>query len=276
MQAYKIFTFALISCFTLTGCLSTTLKTTTGVERKQLMLFSANEVNSSANQTYRQIITQANAKGLLNRNIQQLNRVKAIANNLVAHSSEFKTESKDWTWELNIIQSNELNAFCAAGGKIVVYSGIIDRLKLTDDELAAIIGHEVAHALREHAREKSTWTAIQNVSLQLISKQVGLSGTEQQIAALLAKLGVGLPHSRSQENEADVIGLELMARAGYNPNAAISLWQKMEQASGTGMPQFLSTHPAPDNRKETLGKLIPTVMPLYLAAKDGSKKTLNN
>ncbi|MCY1542360.1 Beta-barrel assembly-enhancing protease [compost metagenome] len=165
-----------------------------------------------------------------------------------------------------MIDSDELNANCGPGGKIIVYSGLIDKLKLTDDELAAVMGHEIAHALREHSRE-----AMSKAYGVQMANQIGSVLGVGQAGLGVANAGVEylmtLPNSRSNENEADLIGLELSARAGYNPNAAITLWQKMAQAGGGAPPEFMSTHPSSSTRMSALQAAIPKVMPLYEQAK---------
>ncbi|MCY1291241.1 Beta-barrel assembly-enhancing protease [compost metagenome] len=177
----------------------------------------------------------------------------------------FRPDAAQWDWQVNLIKNDELNANCGPGGKIIVYSGLIDQLKLTDDELAAVMGHEIAHALREHSREAMS----KAYGVQMAS-QVGAALGVGQGSLQMANMGVDylmtLPNSRGNENEADLIGLELSARAGYNPNAAISLWQKMEQAGGGAPPEFMSTHPSSSSRMSNLQAAIPKVMPLYQQA----------
>ena len=147
------------------------------------------------------------------------------------------------------------------------YTGIIDRLKLTDDEIAAIMGHEMAHALREHGRENVSRQYAQQAGLSILAAATGLSEGQAQLAQMVGQIGISLPNNRTQESEADILGTELMARAGYNPNASISLWKKMISASSGSSPQFLSTHPNPSNRIQNLQALMPKVMPLYQQAK---------
>jgi predicted Zn-dependent protease len=244
-----------------TGCASTTNLGTMGAERKQFLLMPAAEYQAQSIQAYNEIISTAKSSNNLVKNAQ----VDRVANRLIPLAKVYRADSANWAWEVRTIKSKELNAFAIQGGKIAVYTGIIETLKLTDDELAAIIGHEMAHALREHGRERASMQMVTNFGLKYGSAMAGLGGNEQAIAALAAQYGLTLPNSRKHEREADIIGLEIMARAGYNPNAAAKVWEKMAKATnntGKSM-QFLSTHPAPVSRIEELNALVPKVMPLY-------------
>lgn len=251
----------------MTGCTSTTDSGVIGGERKQLLLISSEEVLQMSNQSYQKLLAAARASGDLDADTKQVVRLKRIANRLIAHTAVYRTDATAWDWKVHTIRSNTINAFVLPGGKIIFYSGIINRLNLTDDEIAAIMGHEMAHALREHSREKISRQVAAQSGLGLAAGIFGLSNGQVQAAGLVGELGMNLPHSRTQEAEADRLGLELMARAGYNPNAAITLWQKMQQASGGDAPQWLSTHPNSQSRINSLQALIPSVMPLYEAAK---------
>jgi predicted Zn-dependent protease len=153
------------------------------------------------------------------------------------------------------------------GGKIMVYSGLVEKLNLTDAELAAVLGHEMAHALREHSRERVSRAMTQQIALAGVAVLTGAGEGVQNMAGTVAAVTFQLPHSREQESEADTIGLELMARAGFDPNAAVSVWKKMIAAEQGGTPQFLSTHPSPASRIQDLQGLVPKVMPLYQRAK---------
>lgn len=246
------------------GC--QTVKTTesgqVGVTRTQLMGVSADQVNTASAQSYRKMLQDAEKKKQLNRDAAMLARVQGIAKRLIPQTVHFRSDAPGWQWETNLFQSDEVNAFCMAGGKIGVYSGLIDKVKVTDDELAAVMGHEIAHALREHVREQ--------VSRQEALRWVGVLAsvaTGSQIVGDLSdtvtNVTLTLPKSREAEREADVIGVELAARAGYDPRAAISLWKKMSQLGGGRPPEFLSTHPAPESRVEELSSISAAVMPLY-------------
>lgn len=257
----------LASTLAITGCSSTTVTSTTGVDRKQLLLVSDSEVNALSAQSYQKMLSQAQSQGVLNTDTTQKARLQRIANRLIPQVKVLRPEAASWKWEVNLIKSNELNAFCAPGGKIMFYTGIIERLKLTDDEIAAIMGHEMAHALREHGRENVSRAYAQQAGLSILASAVGMSEGQAQLAQLVSQVGLSLPNNRTQESEADVLGVELMARAGYNPQASISLWKKMMAANSSGSPQFLSTHPNPANRIQNLESLMPRVMPLYQQAK---------
>ncbi len=247
-----------------TGCSTTTDTGAIGVDRNQLLVVSDQQVQQLSNQAFQQEIAAARAKGLLDTNPAQLARLQKISQRLIAQTGAYRSDARQWPWEVHVIKSNELNAHVFPGGKIVFYSGIIDRLSLTDAEIAAIMGHEMAHALREHTRERLSREVATQTGIGIAASVLGLSQDQTQLAGLAGDLGISRPHSRTQETEADLMGLELMARAGYDPNAAISLWRKMQSASGRGEPpQFLSTHPVSSTRIATIQSLLPRVMPLY-------------
>ena len=254
---------ASLSALTLTGCSSTTGTGAVGVDRQQLLLVSSEQVLQMSSQSYAQLIQDARSKRVLDTNTAQLNRLKNISNRLIGQVGVYRPDAAKWKWEVHTIKSNELNAFVLPGGKIMFYSGIIDRLNLTDDEIAAIMGHEMAHALREHSRERLSRQYATQTGLGVAASVFGLSQGQADLANMAGDLGLSRPHSRTQEAEADQIGLELMARAGYNPQAAVTLWQKMQRASQGEPPQFLSTHPASSNRIANLQSLMPKVVPLY-------------
>lgn len=247
----------------LVGCSSTTGTGAIGVNRSQLLLVSSEEVLQLSNKSYISSLQQARQKGILDTNPVQLARVQRIANRLIPQVTVYRAEAQRWNWEVHVIKSNELNAYVLPGGKIMFYSGIIDRLGLTDDEIAAIMGHEMAHALREHARERLSRQMATQTGIGIAASVFGLSQGQTQLAGLAGELGLTLPNSRTQETEADLMGVELMARAGYNPNSAVSLWQKMQQAQGGGGIQFLSTHPLSSTRIANIRAMLPKVMPLY-------------
>jgi predicted Zn-dependent protease len=252
-----------------TGCASTrtTQAGAVGVDRGQMMLVSSRQVNQAAEQQYAQVIAQARQKGTLNRDAAQVQRVRTIANRLVAQTGHFRGDAPGWRWEVNVITSDQLNAWCMPGGKMAVYTGLIEKLKLTDAEIAAIMGHEIAHALREHGRERVSQQVAANAAVAIGAAALGLGEAGANLGSLIAQVTFTLPNSRTHEIEADRIGVELAARAGYDPRAAISVWQKMAQAGGSGPPQFLSTHPSPENRMKDLEQYAQRVMPLYEAAK---------
>jgi predicted Zn-dependent protease len=245
----------------------TTQSGTVGVDRKQSMILSSAEVNRAAEQSYQQTMQDAARKGTLNRNPAQVQRVRAVTGRLIPATRAFRADAPGWKWEVNVITSGDINAWCMPGGKIAVYSGIIDKLNLSDDELAAIIGHEIAHALREHGRERASQQAAQNAVLGIGGALLGIGDIGTGLAQIVADVTYGLPNSREFEREADRMGVELAARAGYDPRAAVTLWQKMAQVGGGGPPQFLSTHPSSSSRIQDLQTYSSQVMPLYNAAR---------
>ncbi len=255
----------------LAGCqaVNTTSGGAVGVERKQYMfsMLSTDEVNQMYAQSYQQTLGEASAQGVVDKTSANAKRVQAIADRLIVQAPQFRPDAAQWKWEVNLIQSDELNANCGPGGKIFFYSGLIDKLKLTDDEIAAVMGHEIAHALREHGREAMSKAYGVQVARQGAGALLGLGQDSLAVADTVVQYAMTLPNSRSNENEADLIGLELAARAGFDPNAAITLWNKMTQASGGSQPEFMSTHPASSSRIASLEAAIPKVMPLYQAAR---------
>lgn len=250
----------------LAGCqaVNTTSGGAVGVERKQYMfsMLSTEQVNQMYAQSYQETLSEASKKGALEKSGAVTKRVNAIAQRLIAEVPAFRPDAAQWNWEVNVIDSPELNANCGPGGKIIFYTGLIDKLKLTDDEIAAVMGHEIAHALREHGREAMSKAYGVQMATQ-IGSAFGVGDGSLQLANMGVEYLMTLPNSRSNENEADLIGLELAARAGYNPNAAVSLWQKMGAAGGSAPPEFLSTHPSSSSRTQALQQTIPKVMPLY-------------
>lgn len=256
-------TLAAATTTTIVGCASTTSTGVVGADRKQLLLISSQEIMQLSHQAYLQTINEARTKGRLDNNTAQVRRLHRIANHLIPQTAVLRPDATRWDWKVHAITDNQINAYVMPSGKIVFYTGIIERLRLTDAEIAAVMGHEMAHALREHSREKASRHIATQGVLSIAVNALGLSGGQAQLVGLAGRLGLDLPHSRTQEAEADKIGIELMARAGYDPNAAITLWQKMQSAGGNGVPQFLSTHPSSTNRIANLKALVPTVMPLY-------------
>jgi len=249
----------LASCQTV----QTTQSGAVGVDRPQQMAYSSAEVNGAAAKAYQQMMRQAQAKGLLNRNPNHVSRVRAVASRLIPATSAFRNDAPGWRWEVNVISSAEVNAWCMPGGKIAVYTGLIEKLAVSEAELAAVMGHEIAHALREHGREKASQQATQNVLVGIAGALLGLGELGTGLAGTVANVTIGLPNSREFEREADRIGVELAARAGYDPRAAITLWQKMSQTGGGGPPQFLSTHPSAASRIQDLQGYANQVMPIY-------------
>jgi len=244
----------------------TTQQGAIGVNRKQYMLVSEAEVEKSAVTSYQQELDGAKQKGGLNSDAAQTQRVRTIANRLIPATTVFRPDAQQWKWEINVQKTDDVNAYCMPGGKIMVYSGLIEKLNASDAELAAVIGHEIAHALREHTRERVSRAYAQQLGVGVFAAVTGVGDIGVQLASAVTQVTFGLPHSREQEAEADRIGLELMARAGYDPHAAVTLWEKMSKLGSSG-PAFLSTHPASADRMRDLESNIPKVMPLYEAAK---------
>jgi len=237
-----------------------------GVERKQHMLVSEADVEKGAQVAYQQELDKARKEGGLNVDKKSYQRVQQIANRLIPQTAVFRPDATQWKWEVNVQTSKEVNAYCMPGGKIMVYTGLIDQLNATDAELAAVIGHEIAHALREHSRERMSRAYAEQLALAGLAVATGAGEGTMQLASQVAAVTFTLPHSREQEAEADRIGLELMARAGYDPNAAVALWEKMGKLGGGG-PEFLSTHPSSESRIRDLQASVPKVIGLYQQAK---------
>jgi predicted Zn-dependent protease len=256
-----------VFCASLSMSACETVKTTSagavGVDRKQQMLVSNETVEQGAAEAYATEIKTAREKGVLNTDQAQLTRVTTIARRLVAATPAFRKDAPSWNWQFNLQKTKELNAYCMPGGRIMVYSGLIEQLDLSDAELATVLGHEIAHALREHTRERVSRAYAQQLVLSGAAAVAGVSEATANMANMVAEVTFQLPFSREQESEADDIGLELMARAGYDPNAAITLWNKMSAAESSGTPKFLSTHPAPKDRIKDIQKNLPRVLPLY-------------
>jgi predicted Zn-dependent protease len=251
------------------GCqtVQTTQPGAVGVDRKQHMLVSEEEIEKGSQEAYHQEVQKAKDKRALNTDQQTYKRVQTIARRLIPQTGTFRPDAPKWKWEVNVQTTDDVNAYCMPGGKIMVYTGLIEQLHASDAELAAVIGHEIAHALREHSRERISRAYAEQVALAGIALATGASNTTMQLASQVSAVTFQLPHSREQEAEADRIGLELMARAGYDPNAAISLWQKMGKLAQGGPPEFLSTHPSGESRIRDLEAAVPRVLPLYQAAK---------
>ncbi len=230
-------------------------------------LVPAETLENSARQQYSQVIADAKAKGALAPNDHpQLARLHAIAKRLIPHATPWNPRARDWKWQVNLIGSKQLNAWCMPGGKIAFYTGILDQLKLDDDEVAMIMGHEMAHALREHARERLAKSQVTSVGLSIASQLLGLG----QLGNMAADFGtqlLTLKYSRDDETEADLVGLEIAARGGYRPEASVELWKKMLAANGNGGPGFLSTHPSGANRIQELEANLPKVQQLFEQAR---------
>jgi Zn-dependent protease with chaperone function len=232
-------------------------------------LVPAETLETSARQQYSQVLSEARSKGALAPDDHpQLQRLHTIAQKLIPHTTPWNARSRDWKWQVNLIGSKQINAWCMPGGKIAFYTGILDQLKLNDDEVAMIMGHEMAHALREHARERLAKSQATSIGLSIASQLLGL-GQLGDVAATRGTQLLTLKYSRDDETESDLVGLEIASRGGYKPEASVSLWQKMQAASGNGSPSFLSTHPSGANRIEELRANLPKVQHLYEKARQG-------
>jgi predicted Zn-dependent protease len=269
---YKLIT-AVLTVATLgvtASCQSTTTGGTVGADRKQFLLASSEQLNQMAAKAYNQLQAESAKKGTLNTDTALTKRVRAIATRITPHTRVFRADAPAWKWEVNTITSKELNAFCMPGGKIMFYSGLIQNLKLTDDEIAVVMGHEIAHALREHSREQVSQAMAAQATIGIGASLLGLGDLTANLANTAYEALIATRFSRSDESEADRIGLELSARAGYDPRAGITLWKKMLAGNDGGRPpEFLSTHPAETRRIQQIESLLPTVMPLYETAKQG-------
>ena len=253
----------------LNSCATTTKDSVSGVKRSQFMLLPSSSVDKMSSQAYAQTLGEAKKKNTLNADPAMVTRVRGISNKLIAQVGVFRPDAAKWAWEVNVEKNDQLNAYCMPGGKIMVLSGLVEKINATDDELAAVIGHEIAHALREHGRERMSQAYVQQFGLQALAAfATGAAGSAAvQAAGAGSQLFFAMPNGREQEREADKMGLELAARAGYNPDAAVTLWQKMGAQSKNAPPEFFSTHPANENRIADLKALAPKVRPLYEAAK---------
>jgi predicted Zn-dependent protease len=226
-------------------------------------LVPAESVERSALQNYQQMLQQAAAKNALApTDNAQLKRLRGIAQRLIPFAIPWNERARQWQWEVNLIGSNQINAFCMPGGKIAFYTGILKTLQLTDDEVAMVMGHEIAHALREHARERMAKNGLTGLAANLGSQLLGFGQLGQSLTNYGAQL-LTLEFSRSDESEADLVGMELAARAGFDPRAGVTLWQKMGAANKNAPPQWLSTHPSGTSRIAEIEANLPRVMPLY-------------
>jgi predicted Zn-dependent protease len=242
-----------------------------GRESRFTNLVSADEIERAATTQYGQLKRDAAAKGLLaTAQHPQVVRLRAIADRLIPLTAGWNKRATQWRWEVMLIHKKDLNAFCMPGGKIAFFDGLLAKLRLSDDEVAMIMGHEMAHALREHARERMGKTAATRLGAGLISSLLGLGGMGDAALSLGANL-LTLKFSREDESEADLVGLDLAARAGYDPHAGVSLWQKMMKAAEGAPPEFISTHPAGPTRVREIENVLPKVKPLYDAAAKPAK-----
>ena len=248
------------------------LQADVGKTSRMSKLVPAEQVEEAAAQQYRQMLREASSKRALGpADHPQVVRLRAIAQRIIPHALPWNSRARQWQWEVNLLGSPQVNAFCMPGGKIAFYFGILQKLQLNDDEVASIMGHEAAHALREHARERMAKTAATRIGAGLLSSLFGLGGVGDAMLNMGSQL-LTLRFSRDDETEADLVGMDLAARAGYDPTASVTLWQKMLAASKGAPPEFMSTHPAGETRIRDIQDKLPKVQPLYAQAAKPSRR----
>jgi len=234
-----------------------------GRESRFTKLVSAEQVEGAAGQQYTQMLGEYKQKGaVVPASHPQVVRLRAIAQRIIPFTNAWNGRAAQWRWEVNLINDPQVNAFCMPGGKIAFYTGILTKLQLSDDEVATIMGHEMAHALREHARERMGKTMATRLGAGLLSSVLGMGSLGDAALGMGAQL-LTLRFSREDETEADLVGMDLAARAGHDPAAGVTLWQKMMAASQGAPPQFLSTHPAGESRIRDIQSKLPKVQPLF-------------
>jgi predicted Zn-dependent protease len=244
------------------GLLSACATSPTG--RHQLSLVSEKTAIEASKESYVAQMTELKSKGKLVTDPKIVGRVDRITGRLVAQAVMKRPDSAKWDWSVEVIDDPmTVNAWCMAGGRMAVYTGLLEKVDPTDDELAQVMGHEISHALANHTAERMSVALATQAGVAIAGILSDNAAATMSVTALAASVAVELPNSRAAESEADQIGIELAAKAGYNPNAAISLWQKMGKVGGESPPQFLSTHPSPGNRQEKLAELAPKMMPFY-------------
>lgn len=254
--------FILLVLFALSAC------ATSPTGRSQLMLVSPEEAISSSREAYVQTLLPLQKEGKVDSNPITSQRIRLITGRIIAQAIRLYPHTRNWEWSIKVIDDPEMvNAWCMAGGKMAIYTGLIDKLNATDDEIAQVMGHEISHALANHTAEQMSMAMATQLGLSGVAIAAGDSDYKGAIlagSALAAATAITLPNSRTAESEADRMGIELAARAGYDPYSAVTLWQKMAKVSGGGQPQFLSTHPSPANRQERLRILANQMMGYYL------------
>ena len=258
----------LVLAGTFSGCATNRI---TG--RTQAMIVSDESAAQQSQQAYNQLIGDAAKKKVLDEDTTQLGRVQSIAKPLILQAVKLRPDAQKWNWEVHVLKTGEVNAWCMAGGKMAVYNGLLQKIQPTDDELAAVMGHEISHALLSHQAEKLSRTQMQKVGVTagvLAGALFGVNlGGLASVADSVATVGLQLPNSREAEMEADNVGTELAARAGFNPEAAVTLWEKMIQVSKSSTPEWLSTHPNPESRIANMKIRAKQLIPVYEAAKKG-------
>ena len=232
--------------------------------RSQLMLVSEEQAISASSKAYANTVTELKKEGKLLTGTAEAQRVQRITQKLIVEAKKMRPATAQWDWQVKLIDDPEqVNAWCMAGGKMAIYTGLLEKVKPTDDELAQVMGHELSHALANHTAERMSTAMATSLGVAILGVATDSDALTMGAAAAAATLAIELPNSRGGESEADEIGIELAARAGYDPRAAVTLWQKMEKVGGAKPPQFLSTHPSPANRQQTLRELAVKWMPVY-------------
>ena len=258
--------FILLLLVTISAC------ATSPTGRSQLMLVSPEQAISASREAYIQTLAPLQEKGQVDSDPAISTRVRLITGRLIAQAIKIYPHTSNWEWSVKVIDDQKMvNAWCMAGGKMAIYTGLIDQIKATDDEIAQVMGHEISHALANHTAERMSVAMASQlglVGLAIATKDNDYGGAILTGSALAAALAITLPNSRTSETEADIMGIEIAARAGYDPRAAATLWRKMGAVGGKTPPQFLSTHPSPANRQENLSSMAEQLMVLYREQKD--------
>jgi predicted Zn-dependent protease len=232
--------------------------------RRQLMLVSEQQAIAASAEQYLQMMNKLESEGKLVTDSRLVNRINAITGRLVAQAVAIRPETRNWKWSAQVIdEPKTVNAWCMAGGRMAIYTGLVQKLDPTDDELAQVMGHEISHALLNHTGERMSVALATQLGVAAGAMATDEPAVTAAALGTAAALAITLPNSRGSEAEADRIGMEIAAKAGYDPRAAATLWQKMAKAGGSGPPQFLSTHPSPENRQQALAALVPQMMPYY-------------
>jgi Zn-dependent protease with chaperone function len=224
-------------------------------------------LNATATQGFNKTVTEARTSNTLDTTSNTYKRIYTVFQNLKPYADQMNTTGVKFDWQLAVLKSGQINAYVAPGGKVVFYDSIVTKLNLTDAEIAAIMGHEMVHALEEHSKQKIGAQALTDIALGVGLSAAGVGQAGAAAAQLGSQVGIGLPYSRNLESRADEGGLYLMAKAGYNPQAAITLWEKMAKQSGDSSSSFLSTHPSNNQRIQAMREDMPTALALYNQAK---------
>lgn len=232
--------------------------------RRQFMIVSEDSAIAASQQAYAQQVNELSDAGKLSTDKALINHIERITGKLVAQAIKYRPETAQWQWSVAVINDPEtVNAYCMAGGRMAIYTGLVQKLNATDDEIAQVMGHEIAHALAAHTAEKMSTHLVVNGLVLGTAVATEMDNRSVIGAAALANVALALPNSRQMEADADRIGIEIAAKAGFDPQAAVTLWQKMAKESGDNGFEFLSTHPAPERRQKELQKLVPQMMPYY-------------